>query len=59
MILQFSKANVLRVKKHFAFLQSLCSFITVIDGLAGLVECKTKDKQTEVVKSRRANKGSK
>jgi len=31
----------------------------VIDGLAGLVECKTKDKRTEVVKSRRANKGSK
>jgi len=31
----------------------------VIDALAGLVECKTKDKGTEVVKSRRANKGSK
>ena len=40
------------------FLVLLC-LRTVIDGLAGLVECKTKEKRTEVVKSRRANKGSK
>jgi len=31
------------------------NLLCVIDGLAGLVECKTKDKGTEVVKSRRAN----
>jgi len=33
--------------------------MVVIDGLAGLVKCKTKDKGSEVVKSRRANKRSK
>ena len=33
--------------------------VHVIDGLAGLVECKTKDKRTEAAKSRRANKGTK